>query len=213
MTNKKLVFGVGINDANYAISSREELAKGKDGKRNRKVVWECPYYKKWTDMLKRCYCEKYQKLQKTYIGCSVCDEWLYFTNFRNWMITQDWEGKQLDKDVLVQGNKIYGPDTCIFVSRHINMLFVDFSDRLGSYLEGVSLQSNKKSFVARCRIFGGKRKNLGSFKTQEEAYEVFLKEKIKQLSLIFAAEEDMRVREAIEKKIKGYEKEIIINLK
>jgi len=38
------------------------------------------------------------------------------------MERQDWEGKHLDKDILIPGNKIYSPDRCIFVSSLINLL-------------------------------------------------------------------------------------------
>ena len=76
-------------------------------------------------MLQRCYSESHLVRQPTYKGCSVCEEWLTFSNFKSWMEQQDWEGKQLDKDLLVYKNKIYSPETCVFVSSVINSFFVE----------------------------------------------------------------------------------------
>ena len=35
----------------------------------------------------------------------------------------DISNRQLDKDVLVPGNKVYSPETCHFVSREVNCMF------------------------------------------------------------------------------------------
>ena len=67
-------------------------------------------------MIERCYDEKFQIRNPTYIGCTVCDEWHNFQNFAIWMSNQDHEGKQLDKDINSKSDKRYGPDTCLFVS-------------------------------------------------------------------------------------------------
>lgn len=107
----KKVCGVGINDADYATQGRDKIT----GKR-----WWCPYYSRWHSMIKRCYSEKYQEKNPTYKGCAVCEEWLYFSNFKRWVEEQDWKGKHLDKDFLVEGNKVYGPDTCVFMDGSLN---------------------------------------------------------------------------------------------
>ncbi len=97
------VCGVGVNDADYEVYL--------DGK-------PCPYYKRWADMLRRCYvAAKSEKL--AYKDCSVCTEWLTFSNFKSWMQTQDWVGKELDKDLLGDG-KLYSPDTCCFIEHSLN---------------------------------------------------------------------------------------------
>jgi hypothetical protein len=62
------VYGIGINDATYPLT-RHEKFNGKD-----RIVWTCPYYIAWKDMLRRCYSELDLKRQPTYRGCSVCDE-------------------------------------------------------------------------------------------------------------------------------------------
>ena len=72
-------------------------------------------------MLKRVYCPLSLKKYVTYTGCEVCSGWLTFSVFRSWMETQDWEDKELDKDLLYDGNKIYSATTCIFVPRDVNV--------------------------------------------------------------------------------------------
>src|SRR5690554_513591 len=106
MKNRKLVHGVGVNDADYVIQKWEEFGYV-DGKRKRKLVWRCPYYGVWVRMLERCYSAKTQDRRPTYKGCSVSEEWLTFSTFKDWMKTQKWEGLQLDKDLLFEGNKVY----------------------------------------------------------------------------------------------------------
>ena len=113
LRQRSLVHGVGVNDSNYDIHIRK----------NNKIIWRCPFYVKWYAMLNRCYSPNYHKTRPTYIGCSVCPEWHYFSKFRFWMEGQKWEGMELDKDLLVKGNRVYGPDTCCFVPEAINYLF------------------------------------------------------------------------------------------
>lgn len=86
---KQLVHGMGFNDADYVVYPRI----------NGKQIM-CPFYSKWANMLKRCFSSKYQETHPTYIGCSVIKKWLTFSNFRSWMINQDWKDKVLDKDTL-----------------------------------------------------------------------------------------------------------------
>lgn len=78
-------------------------------------------YQVWHDMLRRCYSSEYQEKQPTYIGCSVCPEWLNFQTFGKWFDDNYIPGYHLDKDIKVPGNKVYSPETCLFVSREENM--------------------------------------------------------------------------------------------
>ncbi|WP_075810079.1 hypothetical protein [Clostridium perfringens] len=41
-------------------------------------------YEIWRDMLRRCYDEIHKEKRKTYKDCSVCEEWLYYPNFKKW---------------------------------------------------------------------------------------------------------------------------------
>jgi hypothetical protein len=87
------------------------------------------------------------------------------------MQEQDWEGKQLDKDILVDGNLVYGPEFCVFVEQSINKFLHDVKGRLGSLKLGAHLDARKHKYVAACsNPFEGKREVLGRFDTQHEAH-------------------------------------------
>ena len=157
----RLVGGVGINDADYSVY---EYVDGR-------AIWRCPFYQTWVSMLHRCYSERLQNKYPTYKGCSVCDEWLIFSNFKRWMEQQDWEGKHLDKDLLKEGNKVYCPDWCIFVHHNINMFVTGSGATRGEYMIGVSWVLTYKKFRATCNNpFTCKSEYLGYFDTELEAH-------------------------------------------
>ena len=137
-------------------------------------------YRCWTDMLMRCYSAKYQEKHLTYNGCSVCDDWLCYSNFKKWYDNNYYEinnkTAQLDKDILIKGNKIYSPATCIFVPQFINKLFVKKQNSRGAFPIGVSYHKASKKYETKLSIFkDGKsvRKHLGLFDTPEEAFNVY----------------------------------------
>lgn len=53
-----------------------------------------------------------------------CDEWLSFSVFAKWFKIAYVEGYHLDKDLLFKCNKIYSPDTTIFIPGEIIMFNV-----------------------------------------------------------------------------------------
>lgn len=147
-----------------------------------------PEYECWINMLRRCYSDKYKKQFPTYKTCIACDEWLNFQNFAEWynqnFYTAKNENMHLDKDILVKGNKIYSPETCIFVPSRINKLFIKGDNFRGKYPIGVTYKSDINKFIARCNTLD-KRKNLGVFSTEEEAfnkYKTFKEKYIKQVA-------------------------------
>ena len=77
----KLVCGVGVNDLGYRTQVEEYVTKD-GGKRTPKPVFICKYYTAWRSMLQRCYNKKYLERKPSYIGTSVCSEWLSATAFR-----------------------------------------------------------------------------------------------------------------------------------
>ena len=90
-----------------------------------------PYWKKakdlWSNMLKRCYCNKKSANNKAYYGkVIVSARWKCFANFLNDLPTlegfKDWEqnkGMELDKDIKGDGT-VYDVLTCKFVSKYLN---------------------------------------------------------------------------------------------
>ncbi len=73
-------------------------------------------YQTWRDMLCRCYDPKSLEMHPTYNDCTVAKEWHNFQTFSAWFTDNYIEGYQLDKDIKVPGNRVYGPDTCMFVT-------------------------------------------------------------------------------------------------
>lgn len=157
-----LVYGVGVNDADYCVKPTL-----KDGTR----TW-CPYYRSWVRMLERGYCSKLKLKQPTYKDVTVCEEWHLFSNFKAWMEKQEWQGKPLDKDILIQGNRIYSPDSCMFVTVAINSLLTDNAIVRGRYPLGVSLYKPKGNFRAQINV-NSKVKGLGYFETPMEAHKAW----------------------------------------
>lgn len=158
------VCGVGVNDVEYATSYKRE-----DGS-----TASCQIYQRWYSMLVRCYSNWYTKKHPTYVGATVCDEWLYFSNFRDWVLTQDWYGKNLDKDIVVSKNKVYSPDTCLFISQDINKLLTSRNNAQGKWPYGVTYNKKLGKFRAQGNT-NGNRIALGCFNTSEEAHEAYIK--------------------------------------
>ena len=171
------VYGVGIIGNEKSRDENGEIIKG---------------YSVWTSMLSRCYSDEYKKTHPTYKGCCVCEEWHNYSDFKEWFYNNYYEipneQMALDKDILVKGNKIYSPDTCVFVPQNINNLFIKSNKIRGKYPIGVYFNKDANKFTAQCNIFyNGKKqyKNLGFYNTIEEAfnsYKQFKENYIKQVA-------------------------------
>lgn len=205
---KRKVCGVGINDSTTTINIRVTLPHPK-GKQLQRAVWTCPFYVKWADMLKRCYSKKYLAKYPSYVGCHVCDEWLIFSNFRAWMEQQDWEGKELDKDLLVMGNKEYCPQRCIFITKKINYLFLTKPNKRGETLLGTRKTKSGKYQVA-C-MAEGKSSNYGSHVCEMVAHTIWKQAKIKYLKEVMLNLEDCRISLGIQQRVDFLEESIINN--
>ena len=196
----KLICGVGVNDLGYRTQLYEEVTKN-GGKRIWKSVFVCKYYAVWKSMLVRCYDKKYLERKPSYIGTSVCSEWLSATAFKKWMEHQSWHGKCLDKDIVVPGNKLYSPETCAFVLQATNSFVVARDASRGGYPTGVSLYKRTGKFFASCENpFTGKKEHLGYFSTPEDAHEAWRKCKHELAQLVAATESDPRIVAALKKR-------------
>lgn len=186
IVKRSLKFGMGVNDATYIVQTKSA---------NKTIT--CPYYRCWVDMITRCYSKSFQTRKPTYVGCSVAKEWLIFSNFRKWMETQDWQGKSLDKDLLVEGNKTYSPETCIFVSVRLNNLLGLRARQRGKYLLGVGKLNNSTNFYAQCNDMTGKSYHLGSFKTEQEAHQAYCAYKANLITEVANKQTDLRLKNAL----------------
>lgn len=204
MENRKLVCGVGFNDADYAVKKWETVGYV-NGKRKRKLVWECPCYRVWMDMLKRCYSTKFHERQPTYKGCSVSEEWLRFSNFRGWMECQDFKDKQLDKDILFEGNKVYSKEACVFVAKSVNIFTTDRGASRGEWLIGVCWHKGMSKFMSQCcNPFTKRREYLGTFTCELAAHQTWLKRKLELAHLLAEDQTDPRVAEALISRYSNY---------
>lgn len=185
MKAKKLVYGVGVNDSAVPVHTRIE------GK-----VVACKIYSTWQNMLGRCYSARLQGINPTYIGCSVADEWHSFNNFRGWVLTQEWEGLTLDKDILVPGNKVYSKETCVFVSYRVNGFLVNSNKIRGDLPVGVFRQSRGRTYGAQVSD-RNKVQKLGYFDTLEEAHQAYRTAKYELAVGLASEQSDPRVAAAL----------------
>lgn len=156
-SHKSKVCGVGINDLD------EESKKSKA-------------YSTWRGMLRRCYDVRSYEKNPSYVGCSVCDEWLIFSNFKRWFDENYREGYHLDKDIIKRENKIYCPEKSRFVPRFVNTVLLNRRrDRGVSPIGSTFL--NGKYFVSINKF--GRHYYLGSYDSAHEAFIVYKKEKEK----------------------------------
>lgn len=131
--------------------------------------------KTWQGMINRCYNENYLIKKPTYRECTVCEEWHNFQNFAKWYSENYYEIEgemmELDKDILIKGNKVYSPNTCIFVPRMINSMFTYSKSTKGTLPAGVNMDRHR--YRARCQHPINGRINIGTYDTVEEAFNEF----------------------------------------
>ena len=143
---------------------------------NNKAIKE---YDVWKQMLRRCFDKKTKEKYPTYKNVTCCKEWLLYENFYEWLHSQKNFGKwyegerwELDKDILVKGNKIYSSKTCCLVPHNVNTLFTNHSLYKKDLPIGITKNSN--GFCVRCNnLLIGERIYLGTYKTIEESFNVY----------------------------------------
>ena len=175
-----LFLGVGINDVPNSTKTKE--------------------YSLWSAMLRRSYSEKLHQKHPTYIDCEVSDYFKKLSNFSSWCQNQIGFNQptfELDKDLLVKGNKEYHPDKCVFIPSAINSALKTrkkFRDDLP-----IGVAENKVgSYIA--QLTAGAAKYLGSFPTPEQAFQAYKHAKenhIKLLAEKYRDQIDPRAYEAL----------------
>ena len=154
----KLAYGVGINDGEYPTKVGDKRLRE---------------YSIWREALARCYNPRVQKKTPTYIGCTFSENFKSYSYFYGWCQNQIGFGKkgfELDKDLLLKGNRVYSEDTCLFLPQELNKLLTTRKTAKGSLPVGVSTAKNR--FRVRCcrkpaPFF------VGIFNTPEEAFQAY----------------------------------------
>lgn len=186
--NRPSVFGVGICDV-----------KGVKCNQNKK-------YQLWYSVLRRAYSDVYHKDKPTYKDVEVCERWKRFSSFSEDVekipffeksISDNYE---LDKDILVRGNRMYSPDTCCFVPRQINAVFGVKRKPDSDLPTGVAFNNKLKKYVCSVCQEGVKSQHIGVFKTSEEARAAYVEFKLKRLRGLaeqYKGQIDQRVYDAL----------------
>lgn len=132
-------------------------------------------YKRWADMISRCY-DPYKLLKHpSYIDVTVSSEWHNFQNFAEWYTSRSQYkfGWQIDKDLLsAEGHKIYSKDTCTLLPAEINgAMIVERVNKTGDMPVGVRISGNR--YTAQLKAGTPCQVGLGTFDTPEEAFAVY----------------------------------------
>lgn len=158
----KSIYGVGyLGNGKYQCSKNNKHTKA---------------YIKWHQMMGRCYNKIYKSEHISYVDCTVISEWHNFQNFAKWYDENYYEitGEEmnLDKDIIIKGNKLYSPKTCVFVPQSINKLFTKRQNYRGNSVIGVYYSEKYNKYTCSCSIKGG-RKSLGTFNSEIEAFNAY----------------------------------------
>ena len=182
------VHGVGVLGTKYPIKVNDVKTKE---------------YELWKSMLKRCYSDTYKKKHPTYEGCEVSDNFKSYEYFYEWCNKQIGfgnEGWQLDKDLLVKGNKVYNEDSCVFLPQEINKVLVKCTASRGEHLIGVYWNKRDKAFVAQVAKNKRGSEYLGYFKTEIEAFNAYKQAKeafVKEQASKWKSQIDIRAYNAL----------------
>ena len=133
-------------------------------------------YQTWNAMNMRCKVGgSRQRIFKSYVGCTVEGSFKNFQLFTDWYVRQigyDIKGYHLEKDILVEGNKVYSENTCCLVPPELNAFLLDSRKARGEFPQGVSFHKSSKKFRAYISI-DGKPQHIGLYETSKEAEQAY----------------------------------------
>lgn len=197
---KRLIYGIGINDVDAHTMWME----------NGKMMRD-PYYHIWNGLLRRCYSPESQKQKPAYIGVNVHPDWHRFSKFKEWVDNQpqkDWRDLHMDKDLLVKGSKVYGPDTCCFLTHQENNIFRPSIVPLGHCRYR---KDCRKTPWESCSTGGNRHGNhLGYYTTKEEGEVVAGRESIRRIMEIVNANPHQFIREAMMRWVDEWKQELLL---
>ena len=172
--NMGLVHGFGINDGKYPVRSEySNISKE---------------YATWRGVIGRCYhrTENRKIAYARYNGCSVSEFFKHYSNFYEWSNNQvgfGLDGFDLDKDLLIKGNRQYHEDVCVFIPSEINTAIQAKRRDRGDLPIGVSYHKQTGRFVSRMRR-ANKDIHIGIYSTPNEAFINYKKEKESYLKVL-----------------------------
>ena len=107
MRNTDMFYGIGFNDRKYPTKVKS--------KHTREYIF-------WTGFLSRSCSENTKNNQPSYKPRSVSENFKSYSYFYEWCQDQIGFdlGFDLDKDLIVKGNKIYSEEFCVFLPSEIN---------------------------------------------------------------------------------------------
>lgn len=164
---------IGIGEYEYKIDKKNNKA-----------------YELWRSLIKRCYLNSFHEKHPSYKNIIVCDEWHNFQNFAKWY--EDNFPKhikdikfELDKDLLQEGveNKIYSPDTAIFLPKKVNLFLL--KDRYYNFkVKGISFDSSRRLWTGGTKDFYTGKNIAKRFKSKEEAINFYHENKKEQIEIV-----------------------------
>lgn len=177
----RLVYGVGVNDKTRPFFVGKPLKE----------------YNAWRNMIFRC-----NSNNKNYNGCTISDNFKHYSYFYDWCQNQigfNQEKFNLDKDLLIKGNRDYSENNCVFIPQEINKLIIKKEFKRGEYPIGVYF--DKKVGMLKAQInMEGRRPHLGYFHDEISAFQAYKKAKekyIKELANKWKGQIDPRAYDAL----------------
>lgn len=174
------VYSVGVNDLPYVVMIKHEG----------KLVYQCEFYRKWEKILRRCYASDRSDKHPSYDDCSVSDDFLSASAFKEWMIKQIWFERgvllHLDKDIINPFARTYSNETCAFVPDVLNYALYT-GERVKETTESigvrkVTLKSGGFSYAARSTD----KEHLGTFNSNKAAHKAWQHSKLDRLNQVLS---------------------------
>ena len=155
------VYGVGC--LGLMSDGSKPITKEKGEKENTRE------YRLWSNMIRRCYDEKFQENNQAYKDAIVCDRWLVFVNFLEDITSIEgyelWKNnpKQriaLDKDIKGKGSKIYCLENCCFISQIENTNESNMRNDTKEKIYGINKNTGEKTQMFNSITEASKKMNL-----------------------------------------------------
>ena len=192
---RKVIYGVGINDVMIPYFTQTRT------------------WKTWNGIIRRTDKRDPNLTNyESYKDCTLDPIWYKLSAFKEWIEQwDDFENKEVDKDILIPGNLHYGPDTCLMVRPIVNSWFKPKDESKSDLPRGVCWNSgwkkgkSPKPYRAQINplqvidgeVKVGKRTALGHFLTAKDASDAFQKARKESLQILIDTETDIKVRDAI----------------